>query len=94
MPWQFCTWESTATRAFCQVKQNTAAQIDRTHVALSVPGQLQYYYLDEFTFRSNRRTSAARGLLFYRLLSQAAEYGPIPLAALVRGSSGAPIYIQ
>lgn len=26
------------------------------------------YYLDEFTFRFNRRTSASRGLLFYRLL--------------------------
>ena len=25
------------------------------------------YYLDEFTFRFNRRTSKARGLLFYRL---------------------------
>jgi len=29
------------------------------------------YYLDEFTFRFNRRTSRARGLLFYRLLEQA-----------------------
>ena len=29
------------------------------------------YYLDEFTFRFNRRTSRARGLLFYRLISQA-----------------------
>lgn len=30
------------------------------------------YYLDEFTFRFNRRTSKARGLLFYRLIAQAA----------------------
>lgn len=29
------------------------------------------YYLDEFTFRFNRRTSRYRGLLFYRLLQQA-----------------------
>jgi transposase-like protein len=29
------------------------------------------YYLDEFTFRLNRRTSRARGLLFYRLARQA-----------------------
>ncbi len=29
------------------------------------------YYLDEFTFRFNRRTSKARGLLFYRLIAQA-----------------------
>jgi len=26
------------------------------------------YYLDEYTFRFNRRTSKSRGLLFYRLL--------------------------
>ncbi len=31
------------------------------------------YYLDEFTFRFNRRTSKARGLLFYRLITQAAR---------------------
>jgi transposase-like protein len=31
------------------------------------------YYLDEFTFRFNRRTSRARGMLFYRLLEQAVQ---------------------
>jgi hypothetical protein len=36
------------------------------------------YYLDEFTFRFNRRTSKARGLLFYRLLQQAALVDAIP----------------
>ena len=30
------------------------------------------YYLDEFTFRFNRRRSKARGMLFYRLLQQSA----------------------
>jgi len=30
------------------------------------------YYLDEYTFRFNRRTSRSRGLLFYRLMQQAA----------------------
>jgi transposase-like protein len=34
------------------------------------------YYLDEFTFRFNRRTSASRGKLFYRLLQQAVQIGP------------------
>lgn len=34
------------------------------------------YYLDEFTFRFNRRTSASRGKLFYRLLQQAVQTGP------------------
>jgi transposase-like protein len=35
------------------------------------------YYLDEFTFRFNRRTSKSRGLLFYRLISQAIDLGPV-----------------
>jgi transposase-like protein len=43
------------------------------------------YYLDEFTFRFNRRTSQARGLLFYRLLQQAAETDPHPLKDLIGG---------
>ncbi len=29
------------------------------------------YYLDEFTFRFNRRKSASRGEVFYRLVQQA-----------------------
>jgi len=40
------------------------------------------YYLDEFTFRFNRRTSNSRGLLFYRLLQQAVNTDPHPLAEL------------
>ena len=35
------------------------------------------YYLDEYTFRFNRRTSNSRGLLFYRLISQAIDLGPV-----------------
>lgn len=35
------------------------------------------YYLDEYTFRFNRRSSKTRGLLFYRLISQAIDLGPI-----------------
>lgn len=40
------------------------------------------YYLDEFTFRFNRRTSHKRGLLFYRLLQQAVQTDPHPLNQL------------
>jgi hypothetical protein len=43
------------------------------------------YYLDEFTFRFNRRTSRRRGLLFYRLLQQAVRTDPHPLRELVVG---------
>lgn len=36
------------------------------------------YYLDEFTFRFNRRTSQYRGKLFYRLVQQALLSDPVP----------------
>jgi transposase-like protein len=42
------------------------------------------YYLDEFTFRFNRRTSAARGKLFYRLAQQAVQVEPHPYRALIK----------
>lgn len=41
------------------------------------------YYLDEFTFRFNRRTSQSRGKLFYRLLQQAVQIGPQPYQDLI-----------
>jgi len=37
------------------------------------------YYLDEFTFRFNRRTSRSRGKLFYRLIQQAVAIDPSKL---------------
>ena len=43
-------------------------------------------YLDEFTFRFNRRNSRARGMLFYRLLQQAVDTDPHPLKDLIGGS--------
>jgi len=46
------------------------------------------YYLDEFTFRFNRRSSRARGMLFFRLMQQAVACAPIPYRALVGGASG------
>jgi len=44
------------------------------------------YYLDEFTFRFNRRSSNARGLLFYRLLEHAVQMEPVPQASLEQGT--------
>jgi transposase-like protein len=43
------------------------------------------YYLDEYTFRFNRRKSRARGLLFYRLVEQAVQVDPVPYRQLVGG---------
>ena len=46
------------------------------------------YYLDEFTFRFNRRTSRSRGKLFYRLIQQALEIAPVPGKTLNTRCSG------
>ncbi len=43
------------------------------------------YYLDEFTFRFNRRRSKSRGLLFQRLVEQALQKEPIRSEHLVAG---------
>lgn len=47
-----------------------------THQGSVVPEHLQSY-LEEFTFRFNRRTSGSRGLVFRRLLERAVATGPI-----------------
>jgi transposase-like protein len=46
------------------------------------------YYLDEFTFRFNRRTSNFRGKLFYRLIQQALEIDPVPAKLLTTMETG------
>jgi transposase-like protein len=48
------------------------------------------YYLDEFTFRFNRRKSASRGKLFYRLLQQAVQIDPAPYQVIIGGKSAQP----
>lgn len=55
----------------------------------TLQGGIQYqhldYYLDEFTFRFNRRRSQARGLLFHRLAQQAVAVGPAPYHVIISG---------
>jgi hypothetical protein len=48
------------------------------------------YYLDEFTFRFNRRRSKARGLLFHRLAQQAVAVGPAPYRQIIATNGPAP----
>jgi transposase-like protein len=43
----------------------------------SFSGKHLGYYLDEYTFRFNRRTSQCRGLLFYRVVKQAVHTAPL-----------------
>lgn len=48
------------------------------------------YYLDEYTFRFNRRKSRSRGKLFYRLLQQAVQVDPAPYKVVVGGKHPEP----
>ena len=50
----------------------------------SVSGKHLEYYLDEYTFRFNRRTSRSRGMLFYRLMEQAVMTAPLPYRQIVQ----------
>ena len=45
------------------------------------------YYLDEFTFRFNRRTSSHRGKLFYRLLQNAVRIEPTTYKQIKKNST-------
>ena len=49
------------------------------------------YYLDEYTFRFNRRTSGSRGLLFLRLMQQAVDLSPVPAKDILGGRRPAKI---
>ena len=44
-------------------------------------------YLDEFTFRFNRRTSRYRRMQFYRLVAQAVGVEPVPYSRLIATST-------
>ena len=53
-----------------------------THQGAVSPKHLEYY-LDEYTFRFNRRTSRSRGLLFYRLMQKTVLTSPLPYRQIV-----------
>ena len=55
-----------------------------THQGSASTTHLQSY-LEEFTFRFNRRTSRSRGLVFRRLIEQAVATGPVTEADLTHG---------
>jgi transposase-like protein len=57
-----------------------------THQGSVDPAHLPAY-LDEFTFRFNRRSSRRRGLLFHRLLELAVATDPTPYRCIVGGKS-------
>ena len=60
-----------------------------THQGYVSPQHLDYY-LDEYTFRFNRRTARHRGLLFFRLLQQAMATGPATYERIVEDARRKP----
>jgi transposase-like protein len=51
------------------------------------------YYLDEFTFRFNRRKSKSRGKLFFRLMENAVSTAPNTYESMVRTVTKPPLHI-
>lgn len=66
-------------------KCNIVASLLKRWLLGTHQGRAQHldYYLDEFTFRFNRRTSKSRGMLFYRLIQQSVAIEPIHSEKLV-----------
>jgi len=60
--------------------------LNGTHQGKVSPKYLPYY-LDEFAFRFNRKLSTYRGKLFYRLIQQAIEVGPVVKSEIVEKST-------
>jgi len=52
----------------------------------AVSGKHLDYYLDEYTFRFNHRTSKSQGMLFYRLMQQAVATASTSYRQLVDGN--------
>ena len=58
-----------------------------THQSYLNKNKLEYY-LDEYTFKYNRRTSTSRGLLFLRLIEQAVSESPVSYKEIVTQNHG------
>ena len=86
---QFCSGAAGPHRRLLPRVHLVASLLKRwllgTHQGAVSPDHLAYY-LDEFTFRFNRRRSSSRGKLFYRLLQQAVAVEPAPYKGLVGGT--------
>jgi transposase-like protein len=78
----FMTERAPALTHLPDLQRDLAAWLRGTHQAATSPAQLDWY-LDEFTFRFNRRHATHRGLLFYRLLEEAVVTPPLPYHRVV-----------
>jgi transposase-like protein len=85
----FMTERAPALTHLPGVERSLAAWLRGTHHGATSPAQLDWY-LDEFTFRFNRRSSTHRGLLFYRLLEESVVTPPLPYRRVVGSPDPAP----
>ena len=80
-------YEHTIIRKSADIGENLLPLVNRgaslvkrwlldTHQGAVRPSHLDYY-LDEFTFRFNRRKSYSRGKLFFRLVQQGVSIAPV-----------------
>jgi transposase-like protein len=83
----FPTERAPRLRHLPEVERSLGGWLRGTHQGAISPVQLDWY-LDEFTFRFNRRTSTHRGLLFYRLLEEAVVTPPVPYRRVVGSANG------
>jgi transposase-like protein len=83
----FMTERAPALTHLPGVERALAGWLRGTHHGATSPAQLDWY-LDEFTFRFNRRASTHRGLLFYRLLEEAVVTPPLPYHRVVAPADG------
>src|SRR3954463_9727535 len=85
-----CRPAATPRTGSCRQVHRLASLVKRwilgTHQGAISHAQLDFY-LDEFTFRFNRRHSRHRGLLFYRLLEGALAADPHPYKTLTSESA-------
>ena len=58
-----------------------------THQSYLNKNKLEYY-LDEYVFRYNRRTSKSRGLLFLRMIEQAVKATPVSYKEIINQNHG------
>ena len=85
-------YNHTVSRHTPQVGKNLLPHVHRVAALLkrwllgthqgAVGRDMLQYYLDEFVFRFNRRSSSSRGLLFYRLIQQAVAHQPVPITQI------------
>ena len=84
----------------CRKKKTASQLMPRVHRVISLlkrwligthQGAVSHkhldYYLDEFTFRFNRRRSKSRGKLFFRLVQQAVAVEPVPLDRILHSGA-------